>query len=89
MRRGTHRNVVQAMLKNAAGEIDQSQIRHTIRKKVIGCATDRLSFCIIITGKEHYVISLENLSSCGTFWARIHRTKEEEKSFVSAMTRMG
>ena len=33
MRRGTHRNVVQAMLKNAAGEIGQSQIRHTIRKK--------------------------------------------------------
>ena len=58
-------------------------------KKVIGCATDRLSFCIIITGKEHYVISLENLSSSGTFWARVHRTKEEEKSFVSAMTRMG
>ena len=41
------------------------------------------------TGKEHYIYAQENLSSTGTFWARVHRTTEEEKCFLDAMEQMG
>ncbi|XP_068729641.1 uncharacterized protein [Montipora capricornis] len=40
-------------------------------------------------GTEHYVYTQENLSSSGTFWARVHRKKEEERTFVETMRRMG
>ena len=43
----------------------------------------------MFTGKEHWIVATESVSSSGTFWARVVRTSKEEASFVDDMERMG
>ena len=42
-----------------------------------------------LTGKEHWIIPQESLTSGDTFWAHVVRTSKEEVCFVDAMKRMG
>ena len=46
-------------------------------------------FFLLFTGKEHWIVATESVSSSGTFWARVVRTSKEEASFVGDMERMG